>query len=123
MKLTFNSRAFLLFIIILVIEVIIALFVKDDIIRPYVGDILVVMLMFYFVRSFINTKFRYIVVGVLLFAYLIEFFQYLGMVDILGVADNPFLRTVLGSTFSWGDIACYSIGALICYFIERESDT
>jgi len=120
MKLVFNLKAFTVFVIIFVIEVLIALFVNDSFIRPYGGDILVVILLYYFIKSFIKTKHVYIVIGVLLFAYAVEFGQYLKMVELLGVQDNKLLRTVLGSSFSWGDILAYTTGALICYLIDRK---
>ena len=43
-------------IILLVIEVLIALFVHDSIIRPYVGDVLVVVVIYTFVRIFVPER-------------------------------------------------------------------
>lgn len=118
-SLRFNIKSFLIFVLIFCIEVIIALFVDDSFIRPYAGDILVVILLYYFVKTFIKTKHIYIVIAVLLFAYLVEFAQYLQLVEVLGLQDNRFMRTIIGSVFSWGDMVCYTIGALICYLIDR----
>lgn len=118
-NLRFNIKSFLIFILIFCIEVVIALFVDDSFIRPYAGDILVVILLYYFVKTFIKTKHIYIVTAVLLFAYLVEFAQYLQLVEVLGLQDNRFMRTIIGSVFSWGDMVCYTIGALICYLIDR----
>jgi len=118
-SLRFNIKSFLIFILIFCVEVVIALFINDSFIRPYLGDILVVILLYYFAKTFLNTKHIYIVITVLLFAYLVEFAQYLQLVEILGLQDNKFMRTIIGSVFSWGDMACYTIGALICYLIDR----
>lgn len=121
-SLRFNVKSFLVFVFIFVIEVIIALFIHDAIIRPYVGDILVVILIYYFIKSFVRTKHIYLVIAVLLFSYFTEFAQYLKIVEILGLQDNRLMRTIIGSVFSWGDIFCYTIGAVLCYFIDRPKN-
>lgn len=114
----FEGRWFVIFLLLFLVEVLIALFVDDSFIRPYGGDIIVVVLIYYFLKTFINTKPLYLIIPTLLFAYVVEVAQYLGMVEVLGVQDNTVLRTVLGSSFSWGDMLCYTTGALICYLID-----
>ncbi|MDR2951353.1 MAG: DUF2809 domain-containing protein [Dysgonomonas sp.] len=120
MKWRFDLKSFVICLIIFLIEVLIALFVDDSFIRPYGGDILVVILIYYFLKSFIETKTIYLVVAVLLFAYLVEFGQYLRLVEVLGLQGNKVMRTIIGSSFSWWDIVCYTIGGAICYLIDRE---
>lgn len=120
LKFTLNLRAFCIFLFIFVIEVIIALFVKDKIIRPYGGDVLVVIMIYYFVKTFIKTKPIYLAIGVLLFAYGIEIGQYYNLVEVLNLQDNKVMRIVIGSSFSWGDMVCYTIGALICLLVDRK---
>lgn len=121
MKWRFDLKSFIIFLIIFVIEVLIAKFVDDSFIRPYGGDILVVILMYYFVKTFVETKAVYIISsGVVLFAYLVEIGQYFHLVEVLGMHDNKIIRVVIGSSFSWMDILCYTIGGVICYLIDRE---
>ena len=50
---------FILFMIFLVIEVLIALYVHDDFVRPYLGDVLVVVVLYFFVRIWIPEKYRW----------------------------------------------------------------
>lgn len=119
-KFRFELKSFLIFLLIFVIEVIIALYVKDSIIRPYGGDVLVVMLMYYFGKSFIKTKPLYLAIAVLLFAYAVEIGQYFNLVEILGMQDNKIMRIVIGSSFSWGDMLAYTAGAIICVLIDRK---
>ena len=45
----FDKKSFIIAIFTFLIEVIIALFINDKIIRPFVGDILVVVFMYYFI--------------------------------------------------------------------------
>lgn len=120
MRWRFDRSSFLISIIIFFIEIFIAKFVDDAFIRPYGGDILVVILIYYFVKSFLQVKPFYLVLGVLLFAYMVEVGQYFRMVEVLGLQDYKVMRIVLGTSFSWIDILCYTIGAIICYLIDRK---
>lgn len=120
-ELRFHPTSFIIFILIFIVEVIIALFIDDRFIRPFGGDILVVMLMYYFVKTFVQTKPVYIAIVVLLFAYLVEIGQYYNLVEIVGMQHNRVMRIVIGSAFSWIDIICYTIGAAICYFVDRKN--
>lgn len=120
MKITFRVKCFCVFLLIFVIEVLIALFVRDAIIRPYGGDVLVVIMIYYFVKTFVKTKPLYIGIGTLLFAYAVEIGQYFNLVEILNLQDNKIMRIIIGSSFSWGDMACYTVGVLICLLIDRK---
>jgi len=119
-NLRFDLKSFLIFLLIFVIEVFIALYVRDSIIRPYGGDVLVVMLMYYFFKSFIKINPLYLAGAVLLIAYAVETGQYFNLVDIIGMQDNKIMRIIVGSSFSWGDIFAYTIGAVICVIIDRK---
>lgn len=120
MILRFDWKSFLIFLLILFIEIIIGLYIRDAIIRPYGGDVLVILLIYYFIKSFIKTKYTYILIGTLLFAYSIEIGQYYKMVEVLGLQNNTFMSIIMGTSFSWGDMLSYTLGALICYFIEKK---
>lgn len=117
----FNLRYFLLTILLFVVEVLIALFLNDPIIRPYGGDVIVVMLVYCFVKSFVDFPVLPTTVGVLLFAFGIEVLQYLRFVELVGLQDNKLATTLIGHSFSWVDMLCYVIGAgLIILFEWRE---
>lgn len=116
----FNLRYFLLTILLFVVEVLIALFLNDPIIRPYGGDVLVVMLVYCFVKSFADFPVIPTTVGVLLFAFGIEILQYLRLVELLGWQDNKLATTLIGYSFSWVDMVCYVIGAGLILFFERS---
>ncbi|MBF0577779.1 DUF2809 domain-containing protein [Dysgonomonas sp. GY617] len=119
-KFRFDLKSFLCFLLIFVIEVIIALFVKDSIIRPYGGDVLVVILMYYFFKTFVKMNPLPLAIGVLFFAYAVEIGQYFNLVEVLNMQDNRIMRIVIGSSFSWGDMLCYTLGAIICLFLDRK---
>ena len=114
----FRLNYFLVFLLLFLVEVCIALFVRARIVRPYLGDVLVVMLLYCFVRSFLKLKPRVAALGVLLFAFLIEMLQYFRLVEELGLRDNKIATTVLGSSFEWEDLLAYSLGAVLVLLIE-----
>lgn len=119
MTLRFSLPAFLIFCSIFAIEIIIALFVRDTFIRPFVGDVLVVILIFYFIRSFCKCSTIKLAVGVLLFSIVIETSQYFDLVNILGIDDYEIAHIILGSTFDWMDILAYLLGTAGAYFFEK----
>lgn len=99
-------------LLLLVIEVLIALFVRDDFIRPYVGDMLVVVVLYMFVRIWIPEKCPLLPLYVFLFATGVEILQYFQIVKVLGWEENTFLRVLLGSVFDGKDILCYAAGCV-----------
>lgn len=109
----------LLTIIFLLIEILIALFVRDRFIRPYVGDMLVVVVIYTFLRIWIPNKIKLLPLYVFLFAAGVEVLQYFEIVKILGVEDNTFLRILIGSTFDMKDIVCYGVGCFGIFLVER----
>ena len=114
----FRKNYFLLTIILLFVEICIALFINDRFIRPYLGDFLVVILLYCFVRSFFNVPVNQTAIGVLIFAFVIEGLQYIQLVNILGLQDSKLANVVLGNSFSWMDMLTYVLG--ICFVLVCE---
>jgi len=100
------------FILLMLIEVFIAIYVHDTFIRPYVGDALVVIVLYLAVRIAILDKYKLLPLWIFIFAAFVEGLQYFYLVQVLGVEDNTFLRILLGSTFDLKDIACYGAGCI-----------
>ena len=107
------------FVILFLIEAAIALWVHDRFIRPYIGDVLVVVLVYVFVRIFFPSGARHLVLYVFLFAVCVEVLQYFRLVEILGLEGCGAARIILGSVFDWKDIACYGAGCLILQWMEH----
>ena len=106
------------FILILLIEVVIACCIRDQFIRPFVGDALVVMLLYFGIQSFSTFSRLKSVVGVLLFAYGVEALQAFGLVNYMGWGDYSIARIILGTTFDWRDIVAYTTGMSFVLLIE-----
>lgn len=111
------------FIFLFIVEVLIALYVHDNFVRPYVGDMIVTVLVWSFARIVFPQKFRLMSLYVMIFATLIEVGQYFNYVDVLGIT-NPVLVTMMGTSFAWADIACYAVGCVVAavsdYFLFRK---
>lgn len=105
-------------LVFLVVEVMIALFVHDSFIRPYIGDALVVIVLYTFIRMFIPEGIKLLPLYIFIFACLIEFLQYIHIVEILELQDNAFFRIIIGSVFDWSDILCYGIGCVVLVIFD-----
>lgn len=101
------------------IEVLIGLYAHGWV-RSYLGDVLVVILIYTIVRTIIPYKIKkwYVLpTAILVFSFIVEFLQLWGFCDRLGIT-NPLLRIIIGTGFSWIDIASYCIGIIPCYVSE-----
>ncbi len=119
---TFKKKYFLLTILLFIIEVLIALFVRDRFIRPYGGDFLVVILIYCFLRTFINQSPLRLAIFTLIFSFAVEIAQYFKIVEILGLKGNRFAEIVIGTGYSNHDLVDYTLGVLVCYFFDRSQE-
>lgn len=108
----------LVFLFLLDIEIVIALFVHDRFVRPYLGDVLVVWVLYALLRSLFPTGLPWLPAGVTLFAVLVEVGQAFHLVDLLGLGRIRFFRILLGSVFDWADLLCYCVGGGLILLIE-----
>lgn len=97
-------------VMLFVVELLIALFVHDKFVRPYIGDVLVVVLLYTFVRIFVPERVRLLPLYIFLFAAGVEVLQYFRIAEVLGLSDNRVLSVVIGSVFDVKDIVCYGVG-------------
>ena len=102
------------------IEIFIAAFVTDGFIRSIFGDFLVVMLIYSFVKTFIDWKPINVALGVLLFAFSVEFLQYINVLEFLNLQNNHLANLILGNTFQSSDLAAYTLGIIVVLIIEYK---
>ena len=105
-------------IFVLLVEVVIALFVHDRIIRPYLGDSLAVVLVYCGVRAVTPLSVRAAAALALAIALAVEFGQWIGYVDRLGLSHIRWARIVLGTGFDWHDLIAYSAGGAAILVVE-----
>lgn len=119
MKNKIKLTYFLIFIALLATEILIALFVHDGFVRPYIGDVLVVGVICALLRIFIPEKIRLLPILTSAFAAGVELLQLFDFVDIIGLSGSRFFSILLGRTFDIKDIVCYIIGGLIFFAAEN----
>lgn len=118
--LKFNFNYFLVAIILFIVEVLIAMFAHDQFIRPYFGDFLVVILIYCFVKSLLNTPFFKTAIAVLVFSFTLEVLQYLDIVNKIGLGHSNLARTVIGTSFEWIDLIAYTLGIVFVIYVENR---
>jgi len=104
---------------ILIIEIIIALFVNDQFIRPIFGDYLASILVFYLLATFLKTDLNKIAILSLLISYTIEFLQYIHILELLHLDKIKILNIILGNSFSWTDMLAYLLGIMTVVLIHN----
>lgn len=117
--LTVNKNYLYFTVLLFIVETLIAIYVHDQFIRPYLGDVLVVILIYCFVRSFLKIPVVLAAFGVLLFSYFIELLQYFNFVTLVGLENHKIARIVLGSSFEWLDIVAYTFGFFLVLLLEN----
>jgi predicted membrane channel-forming protein YqfA (hemolysin III family) len=80
---------------------------------------LVTLLLCCLARVAIPDQVRLLPLFVFLFAACVEIGQYFDIVALLGLADNQILSIVLGRTFSWLDLVCYTVGCVAAFGVDR----
>ena len=108
-----------LFVVILIVEILIALFVKDRFIRPYGGDFLVTVLLCCLLRIFDPQKHRLLPFWVFVFSAAIEIAQYFDVISLIGLDHIRFFRVLIGTSFSWIDLLCYAAGCAVFFMAEK----
>ena len=114
-RLVFGVTALLL----LAIEIIIGMYATGWI-RNYLGDVLVVVLIYAIIRTISPEKpdkWYILPTAVLIFSFMVEFLQLWGFCDRFGIT-NRLLRIIIGTGFSIIDLVSYTIGIIPCYAAE-----
>ena len=109
----------ILSLLLLGIEVLIGLYAHGWV-RSYLGDVLVVILIYTVIRTIAPYKIRrwYILpTAILIFSFIVEFLQLWGFCDRFGIT-NKLLRIIIGTGFSVVDLISYFIGIIPCYIAE-----
>ena len=107
-------------IVLIAVEVLIAMFVHDNFVRPYIGDVLAVIAVYTFVRIFVPQGLRLLPLWVFIFALGVELVQLINPLEALGLDSNTFLKIFFGSVFDIKDIICYAAGCLIVFLFSKR---
>ncbi len=97
-------------------EVLIALFVRDRFVRPYLGDVLAVVFVYLGLRTLFPEKPRFASLIAFGIAAAVELLQLTGLSGIFG--EGSVFSVIVGGTFDFADLACYFVGAAVCFILD-----
>lgn len=120
MTLQLNKPYLLISLLLFIIEVLIAIFLKYGFIRHTFGDFLVVILIYCFFKSFIKINTLTLAISILIFAFSIEFLQLINILEILNLENSYLAKLILGSTFHVSDLIAYTLGIITILIIEYK---
>jgi len=100
------------------IEVVIALWWRDGFVRPYLGDVLAVALVYLALRAATRLDPLGVAGVAVVVAVAIELGQLVHVLDAVGLGHNRLARIVLGGVFDPRDIACYLVGAALALGLD-----
>ena len=110
-KWRWSNRFFLATLIVFATELAIAQF-ADGFVRNFMGDVLVVILLFCAIQSVLAYSKWRTAIAVLIFAIGVELAQYAQIPAKLGIDRHSSLGIAAGATFDWLDVAAYALGTL-----------
>ncbi len=105
------------FLLLFAVEIMIGMYVHDSFVRPYVGDMLVVILLWALVRIFIPYKAVWLSAAVYIFSVIVELTQLIPLVDLLGI-KNHLVRVLMGTTFVVEDLFAYAAGCAVTAVVD-----
>ena len=97
---------------------IVAFFSQARFIRGFIGDVVIISLMYFLIKVFIDVKPLMLALFTLTAAFVVEFLQYFRIIDFLGLKHSRVARIVIGSVFDPMDLLAYFIGAILVYAID-----
>ena len=100
------------------VEVLIALFLHDRVIRLYVGDALAVVLMYAALRGVSRLPVPWAAALALLIAFAIELGQLVHLTDYLGLGRNQLASFVFGHQFEVRDLCTYVVGMAVVLLVR-----
>ena len=106
-------------LLLLGIEILIGLYATGWV-RNYLGDVLVVILLYTLCRTVSPEKpgrWYILPTAILVFSFMVEFLQLWGFCDRFGIT-NKLLRIIIGTGFSVVDLISYAIGIIPCYLAD-----
>ncbi|WP_306420447.1 DUF2809 domain-containing protein [uncultured Winogradskyella sp.] len=120
MKIQLNKTYLILAIILFLIEVCIAIFLKTGFIRHTFGDYLVVFLLYCGLRGLTSLGIWRTAITVLIISFLIEFLQLTSILEVFNLENSRLAKLVFGTTFQFTDLVAYTLGVVTILFIETK---
>ena len=109
---------FLIFLFLLGLEIAIATYLKTGFIRAYLGDLLVVILLYCLLMSILKPSVKTGLLLTLAIAFAIELLQLINLTRFFPQEYKQLATLVLGSHFSWLDLLMYVLGIVVAGITE-----
>ncbi|MGY6650417.1 ribosomal maturation YjgA family protein [Wenyingzhuangia sp. IMCC45574] len=109
-------------VILLTVEFLIERNLNSGFIRFYVGDYLAAVLIYTFVMFVFKPYYFSGAMAVLFFCYVIEVCQWVDVLSILRIGKSRMTDVLVGNTFSWLDVLCYTLGIATVFMVEFQFD-
>ena len=116
----FNKKYCCISLTLFIVEVFIAIYAHDDIIRPYGGDLLAVIFLYCGIKSVINSPVIKTALSVLLFSFILEISQYFHILNYAGLQNCKLANVIMGNSFAWIDLLAYTLGTVIILGFENK---
>uniref|UniRef100_UPI0035CC2378 ribosomal maturation YjgA family protein n=1 Tax=uncultured Sphingomonas sp. TaxID=158754 RepID=UPI0035CC2378 len=113
-----SARYALAAIALFALEVLIALYVHDAVIRPYLGDSVAVALVYLVLRAAFTVRVPVAAGLAFAIACALEIGQAFHLIDRLGLGHSRIVRVMLGTFYDPSDFLCYALGALGVLLVE-----
>lgn len=90
----------------------------NPLIRGFVGDIVVMWLLYFLLQSFYDFSPHKLTIALLGIAYVTECLQYFKLTTVLGLEHSKLADLILGSVFDMYDLFAYTVGAITVYLTD-----
>ena len=123
----YNLRYAVIFAVLLIAEILIGAYLNSGIVRGYIGDMLVMPAIYFFIRTFWNKPSRgntlLLPAALFILGTAAELLQAVDITGILGIEKGSILAISLGTVCDPVDMLCYGIGIVFVYiylFSEKK---
>jgi hypothetical protein len=100
--------------------VIVVWFDGQPLVRGVLGDVVVVVLLYFLARAVVDSSPRFLAPAVLAVAFLVEVGQYFAVLKRLGFQETWVTRIVFGSAFDYWDLLAYTVGVAFAYTVDTK---
>jgi hypothetical protein len=107
-------------ILLLITEILIAIFAKDEFIRPILGDSLAALFVFYVLATFVKISETKTAILALSICYFIEGLQFIHILEVFDLEKYTILKIIVGTAFSWIDMLAYTVGIITVLLIHNR---
>ncbi len=107
-------------ILLLITEILIAIFAKDEFIRPILGDYLAALFVFYILATFLKISETKTALLALSICYFIEGLQFMHILEVFDLEKYSILKIIVGTSFSWTDMLAYTLGIITVLLIHNR---